>query len=332
LNQLWYVSYPDGELRRITNDLSHYRAVSVTAVSDNLVAVQNEQLSNIWVAPNGDASRARQITSGAGKQEGASTISWTPDGKIVYVSLTTSGRPSIWVTGADGTGQRQITDGLYNAERPAVSPDGRYVVFESNRAGPQNIWRIDINGLNLKRLTDGPFDILASCSPDGHWVIYSSERSGGLNLWKMPIDGGGSVQLTNAPLARGGIVSPDGKLITCWYVAQSLVQTGLQIAVIPFEGGDPIKTFDLQPTAFPPPGPQPNYLRWTSDSRAVLYIDTRGGVSNIWSQPVEGGKPVQVTDFKTDRIFSFDYSRDGKQLALARGTQISDVVLISNFR
>ena len=64
----------------------------------------------------------------------------------------------------------------------------------------------------------------------------------------------------------------------------------------------------------------------------MLYIDTRGGVSNIWMQPLDGGPPRQVTDFKSDRIFGFEWSRDGKQLALARGTESSDVVLISGFR
>jgi hypothetical protein len=47
---------------------------------------------------------------------------------------------------------------------------------------------------------------------------------------------------------------------------------------------------------------------------------------------LDGGKPVQLTDFKTDQIFWFDFSRDGKQLALSRGTQTSDVILIRDFK
>ena len=73
-------------------------------------------------------------------------------------------------------------------------------------------------------------------------------------------------------------------------------------------------------------------MRWTPDGRALRYIDTQGGVSNIWSQPLDGTKPVQLTNFKTGRIFNFDWSRDGKWLALARGTTTSDVVLISDLR
>jgi hypothetical protein len=40
----------------------------------------------------------------------------------------------------------------------------------------------------------------------------------------------------------------------------------------------------------------------------------------------------QLTNFTSDRIFFFDFSRDGKQVALSRGTLTRDVVLISNFK
>ena len=83
--------------------------------------------------------------------------------------------------------------------------------------------------------------------------------------------------------------------------------------------------------------PRPSFtsdagLRWTPDGRALTYIDTINGVSNIWSLPLDGGPPKQLTDSKTDQIFWFDFSRDGKQLALSRGTQTSDVILIRDFK
>jgi Tol biopolymer transport system component len=92
-------------------------------------------------------------------------------------------------------------------------------------------------------------------------------------------------------------------------------------AIIPFAGGKPIKIFDL-------PGSTEN-ARWARDARSLTYAAPRGGVSNIWSFPLDGTAPKQLTNFKTERIFNFDWSADGKQLVLARGTTISDVVLIS---
>jgi hypothetical protein len=39
-----------------------------------------------------------------------------------------------------------------------------------------------------------------------------------------------------------------------------------------------------------------------------------------------------LTDFKSDQTFNFDFSRDGKQIALARGNLTSDVVRITDFK
>ncbi len=71
-------------------------------------------------------------------------------------------------------------------------------------------------------------------------------------------------------------------------------------------------------------------LRWTPDGRSILYVADRNGASNVWSQPADGGAPKQLTDFKTDLIWTFDLSPDGKQLVMSRGRNVDDVVLISN--
>jgi hypothetical protein len=63
----------------------------------------------------------------------------------------------------------------------------------------------------------------------------------------------------------------------------------------------------------------------------LLYLDTRDGVSNIWSQPLAGGRPTQATKFSEGLIHRFAYSRDGKQLAVVRPFDSSAAVLIRNF-
>jgi Tol biopolymer transport system component len=71
-------------------------------------------------------------------------------------------------------------------------------------------------------------------------------------------------------------------------------------------------------------------LSWTTDSRSVIYATDQQGVSNIWSQPVDNGPARQLTGFKSDLIFRFAPSADGKSLAYERGTNINDVVVISH--
>ncbi|MEP6913571.1 MAG: hypothetical protein ABI923_12500 [bacterium] len=142
------------------------------------------------------------------------------------------------------------------------------------------------------------------------------------------IEGGEPAQITNK-FADLPAVSPDGKLIACYLFDEQTKAT--KLALLPFAGGDPIHLFDL-PRSVDLRGAGGQAVRWTPDGRALTYIVNRGGVSNIWAQAIDGSAHKQLTDFKTDRIFSFDWSRDGKQLACSRGPVESDVVLISNFK
>ena len=65
---------------------------------------------------------------------------------------------------------------------------------------------------------------------------------------------------------------------------------------------------------------------------AILYNSCVDNVVNIWRQPIDGGEPKQVTDFKDSEISSFAWSRDGRSLALTRGTLVSDAVMISQVK
>ena len=99
-----------------------------------------------------------------------------------------------------------------------------------------------------------------------------------------------------------------------------------EIAIIPFEGGDAIKTFPVPPKWSH--GIARNTVQWTPDGRSINYAVYRDNASNIWRQPLDGGPAYQVTHFADQQIFNFAYSPDGKKLALSRGTYGRDVVLL----
>jgi Tol biopolymer transport system component/DNA-binding winged helix-turn-helix (wHTH) protein len=322
--QIWHVSYPGGRAQKVTSDLSNYRSMSLTADSKTLVAVQSDIYPYVWVAPEGEAGRARQITSGHGASNDYWGFSWTPDGKIVYVS-TLSGNQDIWIMNADGSGQKQLTFDRAADFDPTVSPDGRYVVFSSERSGKNKLWRIDIDGGNPTQLTKGvAADFLPNYSPDGRSVVYASDDTRDAKLWKIPSGGGEPTRLTDE-VAVWPSVSPDGRFVACWHIDDQ--KRSIALAVIPVEGGEPVKLFDVSLTA--------NTwaeIRWTPDGRGLTYVDSPDGVGNIWLQPLAGGPPKRLTDFKSDRIFRFDWSRDGKQLVCSRGAETNDVVLINGLR
>jgi serine/threonine protein kinase/Tol biopolymer transport system component len=308
--QIWALSYPGGEVKQLTNDLNDYRSLSLSSDSSVIAAVQSIQISSTWVAPSADTTRARQIASGR-----YDNLAWTPDGRIVYAS-SESGNPDIWIMDADGSHHKQLTFDSHTDFEPVASPDGLYVVFISDRAGELNVWRMDVDGSHSRQLTSGGAGESPYFSPDGKWVLYTNYGHGKISLWKVPTEGGNAMEITDK-VSWSPVVSPDGRLIACYYLEEG---QQVKLALIPFEGGRPVKMFDIILPA----------VRWTPDGRSLTYIVDRAGSSNIWKQPLDGGPPTQLTDFKTDRIFWFDWSRDGKQLALVRGAVSSDVVLISD--
>ena len=318
--QLWYASYPSGQAQRITNDSNDYISISLTANSKELVAIQQNRRKAIWVAPNGDANQARQVASAVGQTYG---LAWTPDARIIYSTMA-SGKLDLWSIRSDGTEKTQLTLNAGSNYHPSVAPDGRYIVFASNRTGTFNIWRMDADGGNPKQLTNSGSDFRPDSSPDGHWIVYQrgDGASGKPTLWKVSVDGGEPVQLTDINSSVPAI-SPDGKLIACRFV--DATDNSKKVAIIPFGGGAPVRTFGI--TIHPW-----QRVRWTIDGSALTYIDVRSGVSNLWKQFLDGGPPSQLTFFKSDQIFSYDWSHDGKQLACERGLETTDVVSMSSNR
>jgi eukaryotic-like serine/threonine-protein kinase len=322
--QMWYVSPGSGEVRRLTQDLSTYYGASVTADSKALLTVQSDPISNLWVASRGNSGRARQITSG--KFDGLTGMAWTPDNEIVYATR----EYDIWIMHADGSNRKRLTNDEHNNRYVAVSPNNRYIVFESWRGetGHSQIWRMDLDGSNSKRLTSGDgWNTSPQVSRDGRWVIYESNVSGKWSLWKISIEGGAARPALDK-VSRRFAISPDGKTIACLCMLSN--SGSFKLGTVSFEGGQPQKEFEIpQGAAYSTAEWRPI---WSPDGRAIEFPVTRAGVDNLWRQPLDGGRPVQITDFKSDRIYGLDWSRDGTQLALARGRVTRDAVLITDFR
>jgi serine/threonine protein kinase/Tol biopolymer transport system component len=324
--QIWYVAREGGEPSRVTNDLSNYYGADLTADSNTLLTVQADYLSNLWVAPAGDSARARQVTSG--KYDGYKGVVWTPDGHLVEATRTFD----VWSMDADGGGARLLTGDEHTNRFVSVSPDGRYIFFESWRKSTRpntstgQVWRTDVDGGDPVQVTNCQgWCTEPHVAPDGKWFVYASSDTGTETLWRASVDGGAATQLTDA-LSFYPAISPDGKTIACIYRRDP--RSPFKLALIPASGGQPVKEFDISSDA--PYLSTQWQLRFSPDGRALDYIVNRGGVSNIWRQPLDGGQPKPITDFKSDLIFAFDWSRDGKQLALSRGTVTRDAVLVGN--
>jgi Tol biopolymer transport system component len=321
--QVWLLSYPAGEARRITRDISTYNQSSLSVSADNtaLLAVQLQQANNVWIAPSAELEQTRQVTFGSpGRLDGAYGLDWLPNGQLIYTAVNGDGM-SIWRADSDGGEGSQITPSGLVERRMSTTSDGRFMIFESDRSGLLEVWRSDTNGDHPLQLTSGGHNRSAHVAPDGTFVLYASTNSGVSTIRRVSIDGGESVAVTQHE-SDWPRISRDRKTFACIFRASS--GRPWQLAVFDINGGDPLKVFDLPETAN-----NQNGLRWTPDGTGITYRDWKEG---IWLQRLDGGDPERIPGLPKEKLYSYAWSPDADLFAFTRGTESYDVVLITGLK
>jgi Tol biopolymer transport system component len=267
-------------------------------------------VGQLWVGPYGDDQRSRVIASKVGRSYG---LNWTRGGKLIFSAMA-GNNLNISQLDPDGTHQIQLTVNDGDNYNPVSSPDGRFIVFASNRTGSLNIWRMNAgDGSEPTQLTFSDGNSHPSCSADSQWVAYDNQSAPITTLWKVGIAGGEPVRLTDNALM--GVVSPDNRFIACRYQGE--------IAILPAQGRAPVKRLPISVMDW-------QQVQWSTDGQALMYLKTVAGTSNLWSYDLATGSAKQLTAFSADRIYAYAWSPDQTQLASLRGTEVTDVIAISN--
>lgn len=320
--QLWAISFPGGELRRLTNDLTDYEDDRIDLARDGKTAViiTWDMTGDVWEAPATDLSRAHQLESSSLP---FLDVAPGPGGKILVSGLDSQLR----IMDPDGTER-----GLFADAHPAGSPVlcGRFIVFISRtfQHPAQGLMRMDMDGSNITRLTSSRVGS-AACSPDGKFIFYDN-LDYPQKIRKLAVESGPPIDITNIPVdvfANQLSLSPDGELLA--YVYRELAEpreSAWKLVVFPAGGGPAIGTYRV-------PG-EIRSLRWSPGGQGLQYTIAifAGGAANIWEQPLAGGEPRRLTRFASGRIYDFNWSADGRHLLMTRGDLNGDVVLLSNFR
>jgi serine/threonine protein kinase/sugar lactone lactonase YvrE len=320
--QIWRVQQEGNLATRITNDLSSYRRITVTSVGKTLEAVQTHRDVDLWVTSAAAPELSARIV--LENVHGMDGLVWTRDGTLAFTA-SSGERRNIWVMDALGGHQRQIGAGPADKQELALTRDGRYFLFASRGT----IWRMGVDGGYPLQLTRGAWSVHPASSADSRFVYYTSFRNwspaiwGKPTLWRTPVDGGEPAAVISDAVSFSQI-SPDGQEIACsYYPGPNPEYSASPLAVFRAMDGHLLRVFDDISAAG---------ATWTPDGKALIYPVTTNGVDNLWRVPLGLGPVARVTHFQTEDLFAYAFSPDFKSIAMGRGREATDVVLISGFR
>ena len=330
--QLWMVSYPDGKIRKISNDLSEYESLAITADGSTIAAVQHNLSSQIWVGAAEAPEKIQQITSG--KLDGKEGLAWDGSERVIYAGNRTENW-DLFEIGADGNGEKKLTFSARYHGTPTVCEGGRSVVFDTNAAGKKHLWKMDRQSGEEAQLTNGLGEFLPACA--GEWVYYDQLVENGKSLvYKMPVKGGAGIKMDDRVAVGGPVMTLDGKDMVFAGIGKDGQVDGI---VLDAENGRKAGEIAVSVQM----DPYVKVARWSVDGKGLMISDVRSGVPNLWLFPlipgksgemkyVRQGEPKQLTFYKSGMIWDFDWSKDGKKMAMARGENASDVVVFREGR
>jgi eukaryotic-like serine/threonine-protein kinase len=270
---------------------------------------------------SGRVSQLWSVEVASGKKrlltkEDAVQPEWSPSGRfIAYWAIDLDGDRDLYTIPADGGTPVRLTRDHYVDWNPVWSPDGAWLYFCSTRGGAMAIWRVpmrestgEARGAPQLVRTPSNYPAHLSFSSDGKRLAYAQMlNTGRLSTVRFEPDLE-SVRsepkeiLNSAKGAARPSLSPDGK-----WLAFNTTEQEEHLFVLGSDGSGLRQVTNGQHRNRGP--------RWSPDGKRLAYFSTRSGDWEIWSMPVEGGEPRQMTKLGGQNVAWPVWSADGKRLA-----------------
>lgn len=316
LRQLVFVSYPDGAIHRISNDLNQYAGISVSDDGRKIITDRNDRQRDIVISDGA----GNDTTIPALRACCPNAVGWISDREIVFDAVA-DGKRALWKSSVDGSGEQKLSSTSAQDWSPSISPDRGSIVFLSTRSGLSQIWRSDPDGREALQLTNVSTEIDSPrYSPKGPEIYFSVLADTKWKVARINAAGGSEPEIVLDENVSLWDISPDGELIAYAFWPQGQKKESVAIARI--GTGEIVNKFDVSPT---------DILRWTHDGKQLIYEipDPKNAAQMVLGRlnVTKGPPAVSTTSNLVD--YAIDQSPNGRQFAYIRGHEVEDMVMLS---
>ena len=306
--QLWRMGVLDGNLTRLTNDLSDYSGMSLAADRTSLVTARVDRRVGVWAA---DAAGRTPVEVAPKRTESAAFrahLGW------VGTRVAFTRGAGIWAVELAGGSPVEL---VANGVAPSGDASGKTMVYASmgGNGSEVGLMRMTFDGGPHSRLDDRPSRVRLAPDASGY---LSASAAMQFMVWT-PLNGGPARDLNQVFVPGQAFdVSRDG-IRVAWAAARA--EVSYFYCDLPACAN--VKSVAASPRAL-------GVIRITPDNTGVAFIDESR--VNVWVQPFDGRPAHALTSFRDLTVQDFDWSHDGKHLAIMRSEGRQDIVMVKGLR
>ena len=219
---------------------------------------------------------------------------WSPDGQEIAYTTGEGTELDLWASPTStpvGTGASRQMAPLAGRAQASLSPDWKWITFVSK----QHIWTIPTAGGDVVKLTtaEGKYSSL-TWSPDSSRVAFVLDQKDQTDLGVVSAAGGATAWIAATRFDEDSpIWSPDSTRVA--FIRRSVDWASYEILV---SGADASaqrsivkETYErgVEEFAFSERG------HWSPNGMRIVYLSNRKGYNHVWTVPVAGGDPTQIT-------------------------------------